>query len=342
MSQLYPGYAPLTVILPGTGSPGVIVSSGAADPHGIWPTPLEMTGGDKRFAVNLMAAVESLTSRTNLIGQRMVDWYYGGNWSSWTSGVVLGNYVTINRTATSDNTTALFVASGATDSIGIESHGHGNGSGIESIGGATGIGIKGTGGASGGPGIVGISQTTAFSGVVGTGFGTGSGGYFTPGATAGTPAVLAHNGPVNVDTNTSTFSADPGVNRLHANSIPKAWGGRIVTDGAGSGSPGTGNATVADGLNIAVTVQTTTGGGGHVIAVSFARAMANVNYSVTYGASAGGGGSGSVSGGGLFFPHTQDTSKTVNGFNIIVSNGSTWINLDTTQVSVDVQIMGKM
>lgn len=33
----------------------------------IWPTPREMTGGDPRSAVNLMAAVEGLTSRTNTL-----------------------------------------------------------------------------------------------------------------------------------------------------------------------------------------------------------------------------------------------------------------------------------
>lgn len=91
MSQLYPGYAPLTVILPGTGSPGVIVSSGAADPHGIWPTPLEMTGGDKRFAVNLNLAMESLTSRTNWIGWRTIDWIRGGDYSAWTAQVSLNS-----------------------------------------------------------------------------------------------------------------------------------------------------------------------------------------------------------------------------------------------------------
>ena len=79
--QLYPGLAPLTVNTSGSGSPGVLVSSGSADPHGAFPTPNEMVGGDPRLAAQLMAAVESLTSRTNWLGWHTLDIFAGGDYS---------------------------------------------------------------------------------------------------------------------------------------------------------------------------------------------------------------------------------------------------------------------
>lgn len=90
MPQLYPGLAPLAVNTSGAGSAGVLVSSGSSDPHGIWPTPNEMVGGDKRFAGNLNASPESLTSRTNWLGWRCVDWIAGGSYP-WTAAVSLAN-----------------------------------------------------------------------------------------------------------------------------------------------------------------------------------------------------------------------------------------------------------
>lgn len=106
MSQLYPGLAPLTVNISGTGSNGVLVSSGSGDPHGIWPTPLEMTGGDKRFAVNMMAAVESLTSRTNWLAWRMPDFIAGGTYT-WTGFVTWANTFLFNGATAFNNQLAV-------------------------------------------------------------------------------------------------------------------------------------------------------------------------------------------------------------------------------------------
>ena len=93
--QLYPGIAPLTVNPSGSGSPGIVVTSGASDTHGWWPSPLVVQGNDPRSAANLNAAVEAAIDRINWIGWRVIDWIAGGSYT-WTNPVTLLNQLFLN------------------------------------------------------------------------------------------------------------------------------------------------------------------------------------------------------------------------------------------------------
>lgn len=250
--QLYPGLAPLTVNTSGSGSPGVLVSSGSADPHGVWPTPDEMVGADPRLAANLMAAVEGLTSRSNWISWRIPDPIAGGDYRSlFTGAVTVANQYTVDRSAINDVTVAITAQGGGGGGPGGDFYqGPGNASG--------GWGLRGTGGNSsaGGVGIIGIGGSVSGAGVKGT-----------PGA-ANNIAVWANGGRLFVDTNIAGPSTTPFTNSLYATNIAKAWG-NANTNGSGA-------AAVGGGFNFAsATIATTT------MTVNFATPMADAFYDVS-------------------------------------------------------------
>jgi hypothetical protein len=195
----FPGVAPLTVNTIGTGSPGVLVTSGAADPHGSWPTPIEATGNDSRTAANLMAAVESLTDRTNWNAWRTIDVIAGGDYRSlFQAQVFLANILEIDRSALhgggvttltvfgdADGGTALLAQATSANGNGALTQGNGTGYGLQASGGASQSGAKATAGSG-----------SKKNGIEGTGDGTdwwvGGGSW---GVTA-TGGVEITNGPL--------------------------------------------------------------------------------------------------------------------------------------------------
>jgi hypothetical protein len=108
MSNPYPGNGAL-----GTGSGGygnILNSGGPSFATGNWPTPIEATGNDNRTAANLMAAVESLTDRTNWLGWRTPDWISGGDYRTGflsVTPVQIASVLVIDRSALTDGLTTL-------------------------------------------------------------------------------------------------------------------------------------------------------------------------------------------------------------------------------------------
>lgn len=115
---------------------------------------------------------------------------------------------------------------------------------------------------------------------------------YSNGASLGTRALLrtVNNEPISFYVNNTTHVAEvnstgltlktsnPASTTGHTNTITpanitKAWA-VLTTDGAGSGTPGTGTVTVAAGFNIA---SATINGSGHIV-LTFASAFASANY----------------------------------------------------------------
>lgn len=110
--QLYPGVAKLAVISSGPSGSGLILTSGASDAHGWWPTPLVVVGNDARSSTNLPAAVQAVTDRSNWIGWRTLDIWGGGDYSAATGALKVGNKFTFAGGAVVPSGVALEVQSG--------------------------------------------------------------------------------------------------------------------------------------------------------------------------------------------------------------------------------------
>lgn len=203
MPQFYPGLAPLTVITSGPSGLGLVLSSGGSDPHGVWPTPNEMVGGDKRFAVNLMAAVESLTSRTNWGAWRTIDIIGGGNYTGAHGVVALGGTWTWTPPAGAQALAASGSASsaplvaitqnGAAVALSVIQTGAGGAATLSASSAGVAVSITNAGAGNGFNVSCAAGAGTAISG---SGGGTSPGLDGTAGTTSGAPAIRSNNGPV--------------------------------------------------------------------------------------------------------------------------------------------------
>lgn len=252
--QAYPGTDPVTII-PGTLTPG----------YGLWPTPQEAQGGDRRQAAQLMAGMESNTDRDNFLAWRVcllnpIEGSPQVN-ATFTSAIWTKNAWKFIGSATFTGTGSqvfltadtMMVAAGKTLNIGDPG---GFTLGNVDIWDDCLVKVRGS---SGHPGILSAENFGIIKIKSGGTITTDSGG------------IMTLLGRTRVSASVSA-TTDPGDdNALMGPMLVKAWGS-IHFDGAG-------NATIEDGYNVASVAVSGTGNA--FVQVTFARSMANAHYHVS-------------------------------------------------------------
>jgi hypothetical protein len=192
----FPGTNPLTINSVGTGSPGVVVNTGA---HGVFTVPQVVDGGDSRSAANFGVGHESLMDSVVWIGWRVPDWITGGDYRSLFQGTVqVANIFAIDRSSIhgggvttltlfgdADGGTALLAQATSANGNGALTQGNGTGYGLQANGGGSQSGAKATAGSG-----------SNKNGIEGTG--DGSTQYSTNGSFGGkfNGGIFVFNGPV--------------------------------------------------------------------------------------------------------------------------------------------------
>lgn len=259
----YPGVAPLTVNTSGIGGPGIIVSGGGTDPHGSWPTPVEVTGNDNRTSGNTMSMGEGLTDRDNWLGWRVPDYINGGDYRSlFVSQVQMATPLVLDRSGLLPDGFPTLILFGVTGRQAIQAYaGSGNENCAEFTGSGNGTGLATLGGASG-PGLVATSGASSPSTVP-------AGKFWGPGG-ALDPCVEIVTGLLRFSGAQPAPTDAVPANHVSAKHIAKCWG-HITSNG--SASP-----VIDEAVNVASVVLSTSGLA--TMQVVFATPMANTNYHV--------------------------------------------------------------
>lgn len=196
------------------------------------------------------------------------------------------------------------------------------GVGVQAVGGPGSAGVTGVGGS--GSGVGGNFQATAgnSTGCVGIGHGTGAGGDFSAGGTAGASSIIGRGGPITAGQSLAATADPGGPGQLYSTNICQSWG-QIESDGSGGSG-------VEDSYNL-VTLALA-GSGTKRFLLTFARPMANAFYSVNV----------TLHGTPGIAMKAVPFNLTANGFDIIIYN-STSVAQDPAGAAFNVsyQIFGR-